>query len=127
MFVSKCARLGEVGVIDGDVVDDEGVDIAYRPGSNHWRGLVVCGLDRRKSTVEEAIDGEVLAWVDFKSLHGLAPGQGREKVGEEHVEVDKFYLVGDEWGVDEPRFISHKDFPCNKAASAHTFWTSEHK
>ena len=120
LFVSKCACVGGLGVIEGNCVDDEGVDIAGRLGSNHWRGLVVCRCDHRKRTIDEGRDCEVLAWVDFKGRHGLAPGQDREKVGEEHVEVDKFHRVGDEWGVDELRFISYKDFPCIKAASAHT-------
>ncbi len=107
-------------MIVGDSLDDEGVNIAGRLGSNHWCGLVVCRFDRRKRTIDEGRDGEVLAWVDFKGQHGLAPGQDREKVGEEHVEVDQFHRVGNEWGINEPRFISHKDFPCIKAASAHT-------
>ncbi len=72
LFVSKCARVGGLGVVEGDSVDDEGVDIADRLERNHWRGLVVCGLDRRKSTVEEGSDGKVLARVDIKSRHGLA-------------------------------------------------------
>ncbi len=87
LFVSKCARVGGLGVINGDSVDDEGVDIAGRLGSNHWRGFVVCRFDRRKRIIDEGRDSEVLAWVDFKGRHGLAPGQDREKVGEEHVEV----------------------------------------
>ncbi len=66
MFVSKCARVGGLRFIEGDSVNDEGVDIA---------GPFVSGM---------------------------------------------FHCVGDEWGVDEPRFISHRDFPCIKAASAHT-------
>ncbi len=60
LFVSKCARVGGLGVIDSDSVDDEGVDIAGRLGSNHWRGLVVCRFDRRKRTIDEGRDCEVL-------------------------------------------------------------------
>ena len=78
LFVSKCARIGGFRVVQGDCVDDQGVDIADRLGRNHWRGLVVCGLDRRKSTVEEGRDGKVLALVDIKSQHGLASRQHRE-------------------------------------------------
>ncbi len=78
LFVSKCACVEGFGVVEGDGVDDEGVDIADRLGRNHWRGLVVRGLDRRKSTVEEGRDGKVLARVDIKSQHELASGQHRE-------------------------------------------------
>ena len=94
LFVLNCARVGGLGVIDSDSVDDEGVDIACRLGSNHLLGLVVCKFDGRKRTIDEGRDCEVLAWVDFKGRHGLAPGQDREKVGEEHVEVDKFHRWG---------------------------------
>jgi hypothetical protein len=80
LFVLKCSSIGGLGVIEGDSVYDEGMDIAccLRLGSNHWRGLVVCRFDSRKRTIDEGRDCEVLAWVDFKGHHGLAPGQDRE-------------------------------------------------
>ncbi len=106
LFVSKCARVGGIRVVEGDSVDDNGVDVII--------GVVVCGLDRRKSTVEKGRDGEVLAWVDITRQHGQASRQDQEKVGEEQVEVDKFHRSGNEWRIDAQRFINHKDFPCIK-------------
>jgi hypothetical protein len=62
-----------LGVIEGNSVDDEGVDIAGGIGSNcwgQWGGLVVCRFDRMKRTVDKGRDCEVLACVDFKGQHG---------------------------------------------------------
>jgi hypothetical protein len=37
LLVSRCARVGGLGVVEGDGGNDEGVDITDRIGRNHWR------------------------------------------------------------------------------------------
>ena len=58
------------------------------------------------------MDSLVLARGDVEQGHGLATGQGREKMGEQRVEVGKI-RVGYVLGLDWQRFIKTKEVSCN--------------
>ena len=80
----------------GQGVDEEGVDVADRLGSYSWGRLVVRGSDRRECRGYDLPDRCPFARADVEQAHGMAFGQGREKVGEQHIEVIIFYVV---WGM----------------------------
>jgi len=77
----------------GQGVDEEGVDVADRLGSYNWGRLIFHGLDCRECRVDDRPDRRPRA--DVEQAHGMAFGQGREKVGEQHVEAGIFCVV---WG-----------------------------
>ena len=80
----------------GQGVDEEGVDVTDRLGSYRWGGLVVRGLDRRECRGYDHLDRCPLdrADSDVEHVHGMALGQGREKVGEQHVEAGIVCVIG---------------------------------
>ena len=80
----------------GQGVDEEGVDVADRLGSYRWGSPVVCGPDCRECRGYYLPDRCPFARADVEQAHGMAFGQGREKVGEQHVEVSIFCVV---WGL----------------------------
>ncbi len=52
--------------MEGQGVDDEGVDVANSLGCYCWSMLVVSGLDRRKSRIHYVVHSDVLAGVDLE-------------------------------------------------------------
>ena len=98
--------------MEGEGIEDEGVDVADSLGTYCRCRLVVRGLDRRKVVGHNVLHSVVLAGVDLQQAHGLALRQYSEKVGKQHVEADWFNFGADFWGVDGRFFIDTKDFPC---------------
>ena len=97
----------------------ECVDVADSLGSDIIRKLVGGGSDRWKSSVQEGGDGVVLGRVDLDSGNAKCQelGQSPKEVSKQDVEVNKFYVVGDDGGFDEAFAIHRSDVCCNKAAS----------
>ncbi len=52
--------------MEGQGVDDEGVDVADSLGCYCWSRLVVHGLDRRKRRIHDVVHSDVLAGVDLE-------------------------------------------------------------
>ncbi len=52
--------------MEGQGVDDEGVDVANSLACYCWSRRVVRGLDRRKSRIHEVVHSDVLAGVDLE-------------------------------------------------------------
>jgi hypothetical protein len=73
------------------------VDVADSPESNLGHTLIVSAFNRRESIVHEGSDSEELGLVDIHSGgHGRPVRQAREKVGKQHVGVDKIRVLGDD-------------------------------
>ena len=84
----------------GDGVDDEGMDVPDRLGSDEWCRQVVSGRDRWKCSVQHSSDGVPQGRADFQGGHCLAAGQSGEKMSEQFVEGFKLQGAWNEWDVD---------------------------
>ncbi len=81
-------------------VDNEGLDVPDRPGSNEWRRLVVGRLNGEKGTFKEGLDSEELGRIELIHLHFLAASKNRKKVGEQDVEEFKLLCLGNDRNFD---------------------------
>jgi hypothetical protein len=74
------------------------VDVSNRLGG-HVRGWLVVGrLEGGEFTLQERVNGTVLAWDDLKMLHSLATSENMEKVSQQLVVGNKFDIILDDVG-----------------------------
>ncbi len=71
--------------------------------------LAVCGLDPRKRKLHESRDRVLLRRDDLQLGHGLAVGQGMQKVSKQRVEADKLHVIGNDRGEDALVAINQRD------------------
>ncbi len=64
---NQCTIIQSFGRMEGQGVNDEGVDVANSLGCYCWSRLVVRVFDRRKSRIHDVVHSDVLAGVDLDS------------------------------------------------------------
>ena len=94
-LVEKCPFAQRGGRMQRDDVDNEGVDVSYRPGS-YVRGRDVgSGRDGGEGCIHEGVDGAKLRRVDFAALHGRGSRKSNEQVGQQQVVMNQLLILGD--------------------------------
>ena len=129
-LIAECSCVAGVGMIHSDGVANETVYVRYRLGGHVGGWLVVGRFEGGERTLQQRVNGSVLAWGDLQTLHGLATGENMEKVSQQLVVGNKLDIFSECRGKYWSLPINNRNVLCvrrNKSVYTSMYVLSMHR